>query len=240
MSTCRPTCTGWRIVPGFPRRVLPFDGSTRGETAGPKTARCTYAGWSPDGKTMYFSADAGDGYHIWRQGFPGGAPEQISFGATEEEGIAISPDGRSLVTSAGIRESTVWIHDSRGDRQISGEGFAAVPGLGFASINGHSAFSPDGRRLFYLVRKQGSRTFVSGELWVADLDSGRTEACLPGVSMSGFDIAPDGERVAFSTLDANGASHVWVAPLTVVHPQSNLFHPSLAGQFLHPAEMFTF
>ena len=56
---------GWR-----PCRVLSFDGSTSGEIAGPKKARCTYAGWNPDGKTMYFSADAGDGYHIWRQHFP--------------------------------------------------------------------------------------------------------------------------------------------------------------------------
>jgi eukaryotic-like serine/threonine-protein kinase len=123
---------GWR-----PCRVLPFDGSTRGETVGPKAGRCTYAGWSPDGSTMYLSADAGDGYHIWRQHFPGGAPEQMTFGATEEEGVAISPDGRTLVTSAGIGESTVWLHDSRGDHQVSGEGFATVPGLGFggAAVN---------------------------------------------------------------------------------------------------------
>jgi hypothetical protein len=53
---------------------------------------------------MYFSADAGDGYHIWRQHLSGDVPEQLTFGATEEEGIAVSPDGHSLVTSAGIRE----------------------------------------------------------------------------------------------------------------------------------------
>ena len=133
---------GWQ-----PCRLVPFDGSTRGETVGPKPARCTNAGWSPDGRTMYFSADAGDGYHIWRQHFPGGVPEQVTVGPTEEEGIAVSPDGRSLVTCAGIRESTVWLHDSRGDRQISGEGYASVPGLGFAGARAHSVFSPDGKAL---------------------------------------------------------------------------------------------
>ena len=85
-----------------PCRVLPFDGSSSGETVGPRPARCTYAGWSPDGKMMYFSADRGDGYHIWRERFPNGVPEQLTLGPTEEEGIAVSPDGRSLVTSAGI------------------------------------------------------------------------------------------------------------------------------------------
>jgi serine/threonine protein kinase len=199
---------GWR-----PCRVLPFDGSNSGETAGPKTARCTYAGWSPDGKMMYFSADAGDGYHIWRQHFPGGVPEQLTFGPTEEEGIAVSPDGHSLVTSAGIRESSVWVHDARGDRQISGEGFASLPGLGFGGGGGSSVFSPDGKRLYYLVRQQSSRAFKSGQLWMTDLDSGRTEVVLPGISVNEFAIAPDGERVAFAALDVEETSHVWIAPL---------------------------
>jgi hypothetical protein len=180
---------------------------------GPKPARCTNAGWSSDVRTMYFSADAGEGYHIWRQGFPSGVPEQVTFGPTEEEGIAVSPDSRSVVTCAGIRESTVWIHDARGDRQISGEGYASVPGLGFAGTRLHSVFSPDGKELYYLLRKRASRAFNSGELWMMDLDSGRTDAVLQGVPMSEFDISQDGRRVTFAALDAEGNSHVWVAPL---------------------------
>jgi hypothetical protein len=162
---------------------------------------------------MYFSADAGDGFHIWRQLFPDGEPEQITFGPTEEEGIAISPDGQALVTSAGIRVSTVWLRDKRGDRQISSEGFATMPGLGFAATDVHSTFSPDGKRVFYLVRKAQTREFNSGELWVADVDSGRTEVVLPGISMTEFDISQDGEHVAFAAFDKKGSSHVWRAPL---------------------------
>ncbi len=168
---------GWK-----PCRLIPFDGSTRGETAGPSKGGCTYAGWSPDGTTMYFSADAGDGYHIWRQRFPKAEPEQLTFGAAEEEGVAVTPDGKSLITSAGIRESTVWVHDARGDRQVSGEGFASVTGMGYPDHGGHSVFSPDGRRLYYLVRKQGSREFVSGQLWVADLDTGKNGGSSSGGS----------------------------------------------------------
>jgi eukaryotic-like serine/threonine-protein kinase len=123
------------------------------------------------------------------------------------------PIGRTLVTSAGIGESTVWLHDSRGDRQVSGEGFATVPGLGFGGIGVRSIFSPDGKRIFYLVRVPGSRAFRSGELWMTDLTTGRNEVVLPGVSMSEFDLAPDGERITFAALDAEGNSHAWVAPL---------------------------
>jgi hypothetical protein len=163
---------------------------------------------------MYFSSDAGDGYHIWRQAFPRGKPEQMTFGPTEEEGIAVAPDGRSLVTSAGIRESTVWVHDARGDRQISSEGFASVPGLGLGGEQVRSVFSPDGKKLYYLIRTQASRSWISGELWAADLDSGRSEPLLPGISISNiFSVSPDGKRVVFEATDANGEPHAWIAPL---------------------------
>jgi DNA-binding winged helix-turn-helix (wHTH) protein/Tol biopolymer transport system component len=213
---------GW-----MPCRVVPFDGSSHGHAVGPNPARCTYAGWSPDSKTMYFSANTGDGFHIWRQRFPHGEPEQLTFGPTEEEGIAVSADGRSLVTSAGIKESTVWVHDARGDRQISGEGFASVPGLGYGSDKPRSVFSPDGKKVFYLVRKQNSREWTSGELWSTDLVSGQSEAVLPGILIdSCFEIAPDGNRVVFQT-DADGATHVWLASLDRRTPPQ-LVTPSVA------------
>ena len=90
---------------------------------------------------MYFSANAGSGYHIWRQRFPDGAPEQVTSGVTQEEGIEFAPDGRSFVTSIGTSQSTLWFHDSRGDRQITSEGFALLPSI-----------SPDGKKLYYLLR----------------------------------------------------------------------------------------
>lgn len=208
---------GW-----LPCRVLPFDGSTSGEVVGPKNARCTYAGWSPDGHLLYFSANAGDGYHIWRQHYPRGVPEQLTFAPTEEEGIAVAPDGHSLLTSAGIRESTVWVHDARGDRQVSGEGFALVPGLGFAGNTDRSVFSPDGKKLFYLLHKDGARAYKSGELWAADLVSGTSEVVLPGISMSEFQLAPSGDRIAFIAQDAQGMSHAWVASLDRRTPPKQL------------------
>lgn len=72
---------------------------------------------------MYFSANAGDGFHIWRQQSPEGQPEQITFGPTEEEGLAIAPDGRSAITSVGLRQRAVWIHDAAGEREASGFAF---------------------------------------------------------------------------------------------------------------------
>jgi len=83
-----------------------------------------------------------------------------TFGVTEEEGIHFAADGRSFVTSIGNRQSTAWIRDSRGDRQITSEGFAFFPTV-----------SPDGKKVYYLVRTGGARNFITGGLWAADLDS---------------------------------------------------------------------
>src|SRR3990172_4300356 len=108
-----------------------------------------------DGNWMYFSAHAGDGFHIWRQRFPNGKLEQITSGPTEEEGIAMAADGRSLVTSIGLRQRSVWFHDASGDRQVSMEGYAYWPIL-----------SADGRKVCYRIRKGASPTYGAGELWM--------------------------------------------------------------------------
>ena len=71
-------------------RVIPFDGSSAGRQVGPEGS-CTWAQWSPDGKWMYFTVDTrAAGFHVWRQRFPDGPPQQLTpSGASEEEGLAM-------------------------------------------------------------------------------------------------------------------------------------------------------
>jgi eukaryotic-like serine/threonine-protein kinase len=187
---------GW-----LPCRLVAFDGSSPGRQVGPPEAGCTSAAWSPDGRWMYVSSDAAGQFHIWRQRFPDGEPEQITLGPTEEEGIAMAGDGRSLITSVGMEESAVWIHDRNGDRQISSEGFAEAPSL-----------SPDGSKAYYLVRSQGPRGSSSGgELWVADVKEGRSQQLFPGFEITGYDISPDGRRIVFAAQNPRGESRLWIA-----------------------------
>jgi hypothetical protein len=117
-------------------RLVPFDRSSAGRQVGPIPSQCTDAAWSPDGQWMYFTAMTASGVHIWRQRFPDGAPEQVTSGAVTEEGIHVAHDGRSFVTSIGTSQSTLWVHDSRGDRQITSEGYGFMPSI-----------SPDGTKL---------------------------------------------------------------------------------------------
>ena len=195
----------------LPCRLMPFDGSSLGKPVGPAPAQCTDAAWSPDGNWMYFSTNAGNGTHIWRQRFPDGTPEQVTFGVTEEEGIHFDPDGRSFVTSIGSRQSTVWIHDARGDRQITSEGYAFSPTV-----------SPDSKNLYYLARDGGTRTFLTGDLWVADLESGQRRRLLPDFQVRHYTISADGRRVVFVALDEAGRTPVWLAPLDGRSPPRRL------------------
>jgi hypothetical protein len=147
---------------------------------------------------MYFSADAGGGFHTWRQRFPNGTPEQITFGATDEEGIAMWPDGRSFVSSVGTTVSSIWIHDAGSERQITSEGYGYFP-----------TFSPDGRTLYYLLRVSG-QLWAAGQLWAVNLRTGKRERVLPGISMAHYEVSNDGDRVVFARTDSHHEG-LWVA-----------------------------
>jgi eukaryotic-like serine/threonine-protein kinase len=114
----------------------------------------------------------------------------------------VAPDGRSLITSIFTQQNAVWIHDSRGERALSTDGYADLAPL---------IFSSDGRRLYYLLRRNSPES--ASELWRADLDSGNAEVVLPEVSMREYDISIDEKEVVFSTQPAGEPSQLWLAPL---------------------------
>jgi serine/threonine protein kinase len=181
-------------------RLVPMDGSSAGRPIGPPGGSCTFAAWSPDGQWLYFTSDTGGAFHTWRQRFPDGRPEQITSGPTEEEGIAMAADGRSFLTAVGVTQSSIWLHDARGERQISLEGRASNP-----------RFTPDGKRLLYLLG-----TTTSREMRIVDLDSGRSESLLPDVRTglgSKYDLSHDGSQVVFATASASGTPHLSIASL---------------------------
>ena len=182
-----------------PCRVMPYEGGGATQEVGPPKSICTSGAWSPDGKWVYLTLYIDGKFHIWRQRFPGGQPEQVTSGPTAEEGIAMAADGKSLITSVGTQTGTVWIHDGNGEQQISSEGDA-----------GTALFSADGKKLYYLMDNGQTQGY---ELWVRDVVSGATERALPGYTMHDYDICADGKELAFARANENGHSKLWVAPL---------------------------
>ncbi|MBZ5618952.1 MAG: hypothetical protein LAQ69_09545 [Acidobacteriia bacterium] len=207
----------------LPCRLVPFAGGSPVRPAGPPA--CRQAAWSPDGKWMYFIGSAGPGSHIWRQRFPDGPPEQLTSGATEEHGIAVTPDGRSLITASGLSHYSVWVHDSNGDHRISAEGSATVS-LWLSSL---SPFSQDGKTLYYLTTNASApkappeQRIAPWELWAADLETGRRERLFPDFLMSSFDIARDGSTVAFAAWYAKAkGERLWIGSLDGRSPPRQL------------------
>ncbi|HTX34291.1 MAG TPA: protein kinase [Bryobacteraceae bacterium] len=182
-------------------RVTPIDGKSAGITVGPDGA-CTAAAWSPDGEWIYLTVTVRADSHIWRQGWrnqaPYGPPEQITFGPTEEEGLAMAPDGKSLIAAVGLRQSSVWMHDSKGDRMVLQEGSASLPVL-----------SADGNRLYYVLQRNNQS--AARELWQRDLTSGASKMVLPGQRILDYDLSPDETQVAFTVTGMGGVSDIFVA-----------------------------
>ena len=220
-------------------RLVPFDGSASGTQIGPPDGACTAAAWSPDGKWMYLNSNSGGAFHIWRQRFPGGRIEQVTSGPTEEEGVAVAPNGESIVTAVGMRHSSVWLHDSRGDRRLTSEATAAL-----ADPRNGSPFSVDGRKLYYVVRRPPRVEAVGdravGELWELDLESGATQPIIPGLLITEFSLSPDGRQIAFAALEENGTQSIWVAPLdrssSPRRLQTSAAHPRFSADFIYYAK----
>ena len=183
-----------------PCRVVPMSGSSPGRLVGPPGAGCTFGSWSPDGRWIYVTSNAGGTNHIWRQRFPDGQPEQLTSGPTEEEGIAVAADGRSIVTAVALRSKSLWVHDETDEHSVSLEGSAV-----------DARFTPDGKKLVYKVVSSLGSYPLPGELRVADVATQRSETLSQDFKAIDYDISPDGQRIVMEVADHDGASRLWLA-----------------------------
>ncbi|PYS35126.1 MAG: hypothetical protein DMG14_27735, partial [Acidobacteria bacterium] len=170
-----------------------------GRVVGPNQGKCTSAAWSPDGKWVYVSSNATGSFQIWRQRFPDGQPEQITFGPAEAEGIVVAPDGRSLITSLGFNQRAVWLHEIGAERQVSSEGKSRI---WIAPVNRRSAprMLPPAEALgpvfgseneIYFRGREGDQWFV----FELKLDSGQARKFIPEPTVNAPVVSYDGQWI---------------------------------------------
>ncbi len=187
---------------GWECRLISLDGAAPARSVGPSNW-CTAAAWSPDGEWMYFVAGVDHQDHIWRRRFPDGKLEQITLGAGDEVGLAMAPDGRSLISSVGVSQSAIWIHDGAGERSLSSEGQV---------LSGSTtSFTADNSMLYYLLRNQPATG--DPELWRVAVASGKTEAVFPGISIEAYDISADGRQIVYTDISRIAKPQLWLAPV---------------------------
>ena len=189
-------------------RIVPFQGNGAIRMVGPSGGTCIAGAWSPDGNWVYLSVNDRWISHLAAtlSGRRTGGSERRP---TSQEGISMAPDGKSLITSVGSTDSTVWLHDSKGDHQISSEGNAVQP-----------SFSSDGNSLYFLMTNGQTHGI---ELWSDDLASGKVERLLPGYIMESYSVSRDGKELVFAMKDPERQSQ----PMVRAHGS-----PLLAGAHL--------
>jgi hypothetical protein len=182
---------------------------------------------------MYFTASVDGHSHLWRQRFQGGEPKLMTPGPIEAEGIAVEKDGGSIITSMGVHESSIWIHDPNGERSLSSEGEIV------ADISPPS-FAANDSVLYYLLRH--GTDGPGPELWRMMVNSGKSEAVFPGVSMMAYDVSPDGKQVVYAAQTRAGSTQLWLAPVDRSSPPRRLTdsaetrpHFGLRGQIFFQA-----
>ncbi len=115
----------------------------------------------------------------------------------KRDGAVVAADGKSLIASVGVRRSSVWTHDAAGDHAVSLEGSASSPWL-----------SPDGKRLYYLLRKTSSSDV--SELWRRDLLTGKSDPVLTDQRIRDYDVSPNEAQIAF-TAQVGDESQIFLA-----------------------------
>jgi Tol biopolymer transport system component/DNA-binding winged helix-turn-helix (wHTH) protein len=111
--------------------------------------------WSRRGDALYFEGQLGDVRNLWRvQVDPAtltwtAGPDRLTTGATNDHGLALSPDGTRLAFGSRIERTTAWSFPFDAEHgTLTGPGEAVTP-AGVSPDN--LDVSPDGTRVAYSV-----------------------------------------------------------------------------------------
>ncbi len=164
--------------------------------------------YSPDGKLIAYTSDAGGGDNIWVMDRDGSNPRQV----TKEtfrllNSPAWSPDGQYIAarkhftSGRSLGAGEIWLYHISG-----GQGLQMVKRLNDQKDLGEPAFSPDGRYLYFSLDSTPGRVFQynkdpNSQIYTVRRLDRQKEETLTFLSRPGGSIrptpSPDGKTLAF-------------------------------------------
>jgi uncharacterized repeat protein (TIGR01451 family) len=189
------------------------DGTGETQLTNPSTGGDFQAQWSPTGKQILFSHQAGSGAstvaQIWVMNADGTSQHQLSNSASQDFSAAWSPDGTHIAfnhANFATGTSQIWVMnaDGSGGHNISNNAF----------VDGAPQWSPDGKTIVFvrLTALQNGR----GQIWAMNADgSGQHQLTTNDpstLSVGSPSWSPDGTQIAYTynVLDQGGNEQIWV------------------------------
>lgn len=174
--------------------------------------------WTPDSRELVFDSNRRSGTNLWRIGVAGGKPERVTQTASHPAFPAISLRGNRLVYSDYFVDSNIWRYEltapAGGVNALLKPNGGLKPNEGLqpskclicsAVEDSSPRFSPDGRRIAFASRRDGST-----ELWTANADGSEPRKLTSLEANTGSPRwSPDGRWIAFDST-AEGNAHVYV------------------------------
>lgn len=172
--------------------------SAQGDASGPAL--------SPDGKMLAFVAEVQGRWDLFVGRVAGGERIRLTDDAAQESMPGFSPDGERIVytrTGTGVELSEIWVVPTLGGQ--------ANRVLGSAL---DAAWSPDGKRLAFILRRQGKADAIA----VSAADGSALSIVMEADSDYPFFRAvawsPQGEDLAVARSSGGMASELWLVPLS--------------------------
>jgi TolB protein len=167
--------------------------------------------WWPDGSKLLFLADAtSNDLMVWEVGVDGRNLRQFVIARDFDGGLDrpnVTADGKTLIVMSyrgGLGKSHIWA--------------VTLPNGPWKRLSEHPdgaydpAISPDGRRIAYVGRAQGSH-----DIWVMNLDGGGPQRVTHHGAARGPCWSPDGQYIAYAAAEGN-LFDLWVATVPTYSP----------------------
>ncbi|HYP59626.1 MAG TPA: protein kinase [Thermomicrobiales bacterium] len=206
---------GIAVVPalgGQPRLAVRLEAQAAESTTSAFTRLAGFA-WSPDGRRIAYST--GIGRDVTVVPVEGGAATHLT-GVRDVHSLSWSPDGTRL---AAVADNPTFVFGSVyfGNEATSSiwilpvNGKPAIQVTADQHLNDSPQWAPDGRHLFWVSDRGGSRDVYRVRLDAAGAPAGKPERLTTGADAHTISLSADGRRLAYARF--RSLSNIWSIPV---------------------------